>query len=70
MAALAFPTGLGTMGTAQALTCPGGAQLATVCGAVDTVIATACTNPLPPIPTIGFITLDVQGGALLVCPDL
>jgi hypothetical protein len=67
--AVLAPTSLGGGGTMQALDCPVN-DLATVCGAVDLVVATVCNQPLPAVPTIGFVTIDVEGGAPVQCPDI
>jgi len=68
--ALLWPSGLGASATAQAITCPV-SQLATVCGAADLVVSTACYTPLPDVPSIaGVITIDLEGGAPLQCPEL
>lgn len=54
-------------GSVQALDCPVG-QLSQACGAVDLVVATVCSNTTPAVPTIGPVTIDIEGGAPVQCP--
>ncbi|MEY2425845.1 MAG: hypothetical protein QOI61_1417 [Actinomycetota bacterium] len=67
--AVLTPGGLGTTGSMQALTCPT-SGLATACGAADLVIATVCSNPYPPVGTIGPVTIHIEGGAPVACPEI
>ncbi len=63
------PSGLSTTGSVQALDCPA-AGLATACSGVGLVVGTACTNPYPPVGTIGSVTIDIEGSAPVDCPDI
>ena len=68
--AVLTPSGLGTARSVQALDCPV-SGLATACGGADLVIATVCGSPYPSLPSIGFVTIDLdEGGAPVACPDL
>jgi hypothetical protein len=69
LAAVLVPSGLGTGESLQALDCPG-AGLDSACAAANLVVGTACYTPLPAVGTIGFVTIDVEGGAPLQCPTV
>ena len=51
----------------QALACP--SALGPACGPVDLVIATACYTDVPDIPTVAFVTVDLEGRPV-ACPEL
>jgi hypothetical protein len=69
LAAVFVPSGLGVGESLQALDCPG-AGLESVCGAANLVVSTACYTPLPGLPTVGVVTIDVEGGAPVQCPTV
>lgn len=50
-----------------ALSCP--SALGQACGPVDLVIGTVCYAPIPSAPTIGPVTLKIEG-RLAYCPEL
>ena len=62
-------TGFGSSGSTQALDCPAG-QLEPVCGAVNLVVGTACVAPIEAPGTFGPVTIDVEGGPPVQCPDI
>ena len=64
-----LPSAFGSTASIRALDCPV-AGLATACGAADLVISTVCNPALPEVPTVGPVTIDVDGGGILVCPEL
>lgn len=57
----------GSAAAPQAISCP--SALGEACGPVDLIIGTACYQPIPPIPTVGPVTLSLEG-RLLYCPEL
>ena len=68
-AALMMPGVLGSTGSTQALECPN-AALADVCGAADLVLSTVCYTGLPALPSVPGLTVEVDNGPLVICPEL
>ncbi|MDP1793298.1 MAG: hypothetical protein Q8K63_04090 [Acidimicrobiales bacterium] len=54
--------------SSTALDCPTNPALATACGSANLVIATVCHTPAPDIPTIGFVTIKIEGRLPVYCP--
>lgn len=56
----------GDRGTvAEAPTCP--SALGAACGPVGLVIGTACYTPLPEIPTMGPVTINIDETRIVSC---
>jgi hypothetical protein len=62
------PFGSGAVGSPQALDCP--ANAAAACSGVQVILGEVCYGTPTEVPTIGFITVDVEGSPSVVCPDL
>lgn len=69
LAAVLVPSALGSGESVQAIACPA-AGLESACGAANVVVSTACYTPLPRLPSLGVVTIDVEGGAPVQCPTL
>jgi hypothetical protein len=62
------PGALGSGVTTQALDCPGAA--ATACAGVGLVYGAVCYGTGTDVPTIGPVTIDVEGAPTVECPAL
>jgi hypothetical protein len=56
--------------SSQAIDCPGGnPAVANACGLANTVVLTACYSPVPSPPTVGPVSITIEGRLPLYCPD-
>jgi len=62
------PAAMGSGVTTQALDCPGTVGVA--CAGVDLVYGTVCYGTGTDVPTIGPVTIDVEGAPTVECPPL